>query len=202
MEKVKSFGNKISDSVLWSQLKAGDEESFSMLFERYYGSLVNYGKTLMSSEDIVKDCVQDVFVDIWKYSEKLNAAIVVKAYLFSCVRNRIARFRERDHIFSHVKDVDSFDFMFDFSVEERLIADETMASKVEYLNKCINNLPDRQKEALYLRYHQGLTVEQVAEVLDMNYQSTKNLLHRAISRLRSDFPVSFLALLINYPTNF
>jgi RNA polymerase sigma factor (sigma-70 family) len=202
LKELKLHKDNSRDIALWTQLRLGDEEAFSSLFERYYSTLVNYGKTLMSSEDIVKDCVQDVFVDIWKYSEKLNAAIVVKAYLFSCVRNRIARFRERDHIFSHVKDVDSFDFMFDFSVEERLIADETMASKVEYLNKCIKNLPDRQKEALYLRYHQGLTVEQVAEVLDMNYQSTKNLLHRAISRLRSDFPVSFLALLINYPTNF
>jgi len=202
LEKIWSNIHETSDSALWNQLMLGDEEAFTSLFERYYATLVNYGKTLMSSEDIVKDCVQDVFVDIWKYSEKLNPAIVVKAYLFSCVRNRIARFRERDYIFSHVKDVVSFDFLFDFSVEERLIADETMASKVEYLNQCINNLPDRQKEALYLRYHQGLTVEQVAEVLDMNYQSTKNLLHRTISRLRSDFPVSFLALLINYPTHF
>jgi RNA polymerase sigma factor (sigma-70 family) len=202
LEKVKSFNNKISDSILWSQLKTGDEESFSILFERYYGSLVNYGKTLMSGEDAVKDCVQDVFVDVWKYSEKLDTAIVVKAYLFSCVRNRIARLHKRDHIFSNIKDVESFDFMFDFSIEDRLIADENMANKVDQLNSFINNLPGRQKEALYLRYHQGLTVEQVAEVLEMNYQSTKNLLHRAISRLRNDFPVSLLALLLNSPTNF
>jgi RNA polymerase sigma factor (sigma-70 family) len=72
---------------------------------------------------------------------------------------------------------------------------------VEQLNKSINQLSDRQKEAIYLRYHQGLTVEQVAEVLNLNYQSTKNLLHRAILQLRKDFAISVLFLLLNISLN-
>jgi RNA polymerase sigma factor (sigma-70 family) len=72
---------------------------------------------------------------------------------------------------------------------------------VEQLNKSINQLSDRQKEAIYLRYHQGLSVEQVAEVLNLNYQSTKNLLHRAILQLRKDFPISVLFLLLNFSLN-
>jgi RNA polymerase sigma factor (sigma-70 family) len=76
-----------------------------------------------------------------------------------------------------------------------------MAAKVEQLNVLINKLPSRQKEALYLRYHQGLSVEQVSEVLNMNYQSTKNLLHRAILQLRKDFPVSVLSLFLGVSIN-
>lgn len=201
MDKLRTNNEKLSDSTLWNQLRAGDEEAFSLLFEKYYSSLVNYGKTLMSEGDIVKDCVQDVFVDVWMYRYKLNNAVVVKAYLLSSVRKRIARHHEREHIFSKVKDVDSLDFLFDFSIEDRLIADETMAAKVEQLNRLINDLPARQKEALYLRYHQGLSVEQVAEVLNMNYQSTKNLLHRAILQLRKDFPLSVLALFFEFSIN-
>lgn len=201
MDKLRTNNEKLSDSTLWNQLRSGDEEAFSLLFERYYSPLVNYGKTLMSESDIVKDCVQDVFVNIWSYRYKLNDAIAVRAYLLSCVRKRIARYHEREHIFSKVKDVDSLDFLFDFSIEEQLIADETMAIKVQQLNRLINYLPTRQKEALYLRYHQGLSVEQVAEVLNMNYQSTKNLLHRAILQLRKDFPISVLALFVEFSIN-
>lgn len=201
MDKLRTNNEKLSDSTLWNQLRSGDEEAFSLLFERYYSPLVNYGKTLMSESDIVKDCVQDVFVNIWSYRYKLNDAIAVRAYLLSCVRKRIARYHEREHIFSKVKDVDSLDFLFDFSIEEQLIADETMAIKVQQLNRLINHLPTRQKEALYLRYHQGLSVEQVAEVLNMNYQSTKNLLHRAILQLRKDFPISVLALFVEFSIN-
>lgn len=201
MDKLRTNNEKLSDSTLWNQLRSGDEEAFSLLFERYYSPLVNYGKTLMSESDIVKDCVQDVFVNIWSYRYRLNDAIAVKAYLLSCVRKRIARYHEREHIFSKVKDVDSLDFLFDFSIEEQLIADETTAIKVQQLNRLINHLPTRQKEALYLRYHQGLSVEQVAEVLNMNYQSTKNLLHRAILQLRKDFPISVLALFVEFSIN-
>lgn len=201
MDKLRTNNEKLSDSTLWNQLRAGDEEAFSLLFERYYSPLVNYGKTLMLESDIVKDCVQDVFVNIWSYRYRLNDAIAVKAYLLSCVRKRIARYHEREHIFSKVKDVDSLDFLFDFSIEEQLIADETTAIKVQQLNRLINHLPTRQKEALYLRYHQGLSVEQVAEVLNMNYQSTKNLLHRAILQLRKDFPISVLALFVEFSIN-
>ena len=201
MEKIRSHINNISDSSLWNKLRLGDEEAFSSLFERYYSTLVNYGKTLMTGEDRVKDCVQDVFVDIWTYRYKLNEAMVVKAYLLSSVRKRIARLHHREHIFSNIKNTDSLEFLFDFSIEDRLIADETTAKKVEQLNKSINKLSDRQKEAIYLRYHQGLTVDQVADVLNLNYQSTKNLLHRAILQLRRDFPISALFLLLNFSPN-
>jgi RNA polymerase sigma factor (sigma-70 family) len=202
LENIRSHINNISDSSLWNKLRLGDEEAFSSLFERYYSTLVNYGKKLMTGEDRVKDCVQDVFVDIWTYRYKLNEAIVVKAYLLSSVRKRIARLHNREHIFSNIKNIDSLEFLFDFSIEDRLIADETTAKKVEQLNKSINQLSDRQKEAIYLRYHQGLSVEQVAEVLNLNYQSTKNLLHRAILQLRKDFPISALFLLLNFSPNY
>ena len=202
MKELKLHKDNSSDIALWTQVRLGDEEAFSSLFERYYGSLVNYGKTLMTGEDRVKDCVQDVFVDIWTYRYKLNEAIVVKAYLLSSVRKRIARLHNREHIFSNIKNIDSLEFLFDFSIEDRLIAEETTTKKVEQLNKSINQLSDRQKEAIYLRYHQGLSVEQVAEVLNLNYQSTKNLLHRAILQLRKDFPISALFLLLNFSPNY
>ena len=202
MKELKLQKDNSSDIALWNQLRLGDEEAFSSLFERYYSTLVNYGKTLMTGEDRVKDCVQDVFVDIWTYRYKLNEAIVVKAYLLSSVRKRIARLHHREHIFSNIKNIDSLEFLFDFSIEDRLIADETTAKKVEQLNKSINQLSDRQKEAIYLRYHHGLTVDQVADVLNLNYQSTKNLLHRAILQLRKDFPISALLLLLNFSPNY
>lgn len=186
----------MDDCLLWSQLKAGDEEAFSLLFEKYYGLLVNYGKTLNTESEIVKDCIQDVFVDIWNYRNNLNEARVVKAYLLSSVRKRIVRLHERNHIFSNAINIDSIDFLYEYSIEDRLIADETMAKSVKKINQLINSLPARQSEALYLRYHQGLTVDQVSEVLNINYQSTKNLLHRAILQLRKEFPLTVLITIL------
>lgn len=188
----------ISDETLWKSLKEGNEWAFSSLFERYFCSMVNYGSSLMSHSNQVQDCVQDVFVDIWLYRQSLQDKVVVKAYLFSSVRKRIARLYEREHIFRQTSSVDGLDFLLEFSIEEQLIHDEITASKVNHLNKLLNMLPARQKEALYLRYHQGLTVEQIAEALDINYQSANNLIYRGLQHLRTawtgDLTLIFLVL--------
>jgi RNA polymerase sigma factor (sigma-70 family) len=189
------------DSLLWSALKKGHEKAFSTLFKKYYEHLIRYGNSFSSHTEKVQDCVQDVFADLWLYKHSLNEEVNVKAYLLSSVRNRIARLYERDHIFRNTASTDSIEFLFDFSIEHQLIIDENTADKVQQLNKYINLLPSRQKEALYLRYHQGLNVEQIADMLDVNYQSANNLLHRALLNLRKEWntniPLLLLLLLSN-----
>lgn len=174
----------LTDEALWQRLKMGDEAAFSALFERYYQPLLSYGNSLMPHPEWVQDCVQDVFVDVWLYRNALAEAVVAKAYLLSSVRKRIARLHERDHIFRQTTQLDTIEFSLNFTVEDQLIADEETATRVRQLNLLINALPARQKEALYLRYHQGLTIEQISELLDINHQSAINLLHRAIQHLR------------------
>jgi RNA polymerase sigma factor (sigma-70 family) len=190
------------DSTLWSNLKAGDEKSFSLLFEKYYSDLIRYGNSFSPFKEKVQDCVQDVFTDVWIYRHSLSNSVVVKAYLLSSVRKRIARLQERDYIFMKTSTTDSIEFLFDFSIEHQLISDEESATKVAHLNSFLNNLPARQKEALYLRYHQGLTVEQIAELLQINYQSANNLLHRALLQLRKEWKGNLSLLVLLSSTTF
>ena len=185
------------DLTLWNNLREGDEKSFSILFERYYADLLRYGNSLSPYEEKVQDCVQDVFTDIWVYRNTLQSCVVVKAYLLSSVRKRIARLFERDHIFRKTTTTDSIAFLLEFSVEHELIDDDyATKEKVVHLNKLLNDLPDRQKEALYLRYHQGLSVEQIAEMLDVNYQSASNLLYRGLLSLRKEWKGAFSLFLL------
>lgn len=196
MNSQKLLIEKLNDSILWNALKSGDEKAFSSLFKKYYSHLVRYGNSFSPLPEKVQDCVQDVFTDIWVYRNSLNDNVVVKAYLLSSVRKRIARLQERDHIFRKTTTVDLIPFSFDFTIEEKLIADETMTIKVSQLNQLINHLPARQKEALYLRYHQGLTVEQIAELLNVNYQSANNLIHRALLNIRKNWKVNMSLLFL------
>ena len=150
----------------------------------------------MPDSDRVQDCIQDVFVDVWLYRSSLDESALVKAYLLACVRKRIARFHARDHIFRHTTTLDDIEFSISFTVEDRLIAHEETAARVHQLNRQLNALPPRQKEALFLRYHQGLKTEQIAEILDINYQSANNLLHRAVGQLRRELKGTLPLLLL------
>jgi RNA polymerase sigma factor (sigma-70 family) len=175
-----------SDDQLWNHLIDGEEAAFSKLFERYYPTLLGYGKSFITDADRVQDCTQDVFADIWLYRASLDRSAMVKPYLLSCIRKRMARLYSRDRIFRHTDSLDDVEFSISFTVEDRLIANEETASRIHLLNQQINALPPRQREILFLRYHQGLTTEQVAEILSINYQSASNLLHRALIQLRRE----------------
>ena len=194
MGKIRLDEPQMSDTYLWGLLKSGDEQAFSILFRRYYKKLVQYGRSVTTEQELIPDCVQDVFADIWNYRHNISDSIVVKAYLLTSVRNRIAKKSIESKKFARFSSQDDLFFDFDFSVEEKLILDEDSAEKIRRLNAIINALPPKQKEAIYLRYHMGLSVEQVSSILDMNYQSTKNLLHRTILTLRREFPLSILFL--------
>lgn len=186
----------LDDSELWNNLKSGQEKAFSMLFEKYYSDLVRYGNSLCASDDKVQDCVQDVFTDLWIYRETLAKNVVVKAYLLSSVRKRIIRLDQRNRIFKKASDINNIEFLFDFSIEHQLISDEETASKVAHLNNLINNLPSRQKEALYLRYNQELSVDQIAEMMEVNYQSASNIIFRGIQNLRKEWNTDFSIVLL------
>jgi RNA polymerase sigma factor (sigma-70 family) len=175
----------INDDELWSDLVKGSEKAFSALFRKYHPGLVNYGKSITMHHNIVSDCIQDVFADIWLYRKSLSTPASVRAYLLSGLRKRIARKLERDPIFRQSSGIENIEFSASFTILDELISNEEIRSQVKYLNTLINQLSPRQREALYLRYHQQLSIEQIAEMTQMNYQSVANLLHRAIKQLRN-----------------
>lgn len=196
MQKQHLHTENQDDTKLWKSLVKGDENAFSILFKKHYAHLIRYGNSFIPFPEKVQDCVQDVFTDLWIYRSKLNDDVVVKAYLLSCVRKRITKLKVRDRIFTFNSAIETVSFLFDFSIEHHLIADETTARQVSQLNQLINALPSRQKEALYLRYNQDLSIEQVAHTLDINYQSANNLLHRALLCIRKEWQANLLLLLV------
>jgi RNA polymerase sigma factor (sigma-70 family) len=68
----------------------------------------------------------------------------------------------------------------------------------EKLEKTINALNPREKEAIYLRYKMGLPYEEVARMLDVNYQSARNLIYRAVSKIRNEMNLFVFISLLDY----
>lgn len=69
---------------------------------------------------------------------------------------------------------------------------ETEAFNNANLSKSLNKLPKRQKEAIYLKYYTGLNAKEIAEIMEINYQSVVNLIHKGIKSLKEDITISKL----------
>ena len=71
-----------------------------------------------------------------------------------------------------------------FSAEELMIEQEIVCFKQKSIVKLLNELSSRQKEVLYLKYYSDLSIDEIANVLEINYQSVLNLIHKGIKKLR------------------
>ncbi len=181
---------KKSDEELWQLTRENHESSFNQLMERYLPSLLHYGGKFSEDYALVEDCVQEVLADLWMRRTRETPILSVRAYLFAAVRNRVCREARKAGRTGVLDENDGYS-LFDavFSVEDTWIADESERERLRKLNHLVNRLQPRQKEIIYLRYYQGLEKNQIAEVLDIHYQSVSNLLHRTLTALRKQFTV-------------
>lgn len=188
-----------TDTQWWTEMKQGDEAALGVLIKKHFNPLLNYGYRFVKDEDFVKDCVQEVFIEIWQRREKVSIPDSVKAYLLSSVRKKVLRESYRQQIFRDGP-VQVYDGAagFDRSPEWALIENETVSEISEKVKRSIHKLSKRQQEVLYLQYFQDLSREEIAGIMNINLQSVSNLLQTAFSSFRDHWATMALFAAIYY----
>jgi RNA polymerase sigma factor (sigma-70 family) len=181
--------------ILWDRFRNGDDVSFSILYEAYSGYLYRYGLKLMPNEEELKDCIQDLFVGLFENRKNLPSTDNVLYFLLKVLRNRIIDIfrKERQLVYLPPEEL-QFSVNYSFDPEDDDTEEENEV--LENFEKVLNMLNPRQKEAVYLRYKMNLSYEEVAQMLEINYQSARNLIHRSVSKIRNEMKLSvFISLL-------
>jgi RNA polymerase sigma factor (sigma-70 family) len=177
----------IEDATLWKNFKSGDESAFALIFRTHYEAMFNYGLKFQKDKDLVEDMIQELFLELWKNRQHLSDTDKIKPYLFTAIRRKILS--KQNHQ-SKIKKLFSKDLPKEYAFEivlspETELIDSQAKEKVSHqLKTALEALPPRQKEILYLLFYQDLSYEEIANVMEMNYQSARNLVHRAVTQLR------------------
>lgn len=179
-----------NDSDLWDLFRAGDEVAYSKLIKKYSKPLFNYGFRICQDEDFLKDCVQDVFLELWNRRLRISATQAVKWYLFKAVRLRI--FRERPKWNRGETLDESYEFLVEFNIESKMISDLERVELSDKIKQTLNTLPTRQKEIMYLRFYEGLDFDSIAQIMEISKQSVHNLLQKAYKNFRSEWLITLI----------
>jgi len=180
------------ETNVWKQFIEGDENAFAVLFEQASDKLYRYGMKFTVDEETVKDCIQDLFIKLYKNRNSLPGLENPLFYLFRSLKNLlIDALQQKERIVYlspqeipfHVK------FIYDNQEED---SDDDIKEKFE---EVVNMLSDRQKEAIYLRFQADMSYEEISEILGINYQSVRNLIHRSVEKIRSIISNDLLILL-------
>ncbi|MBN7811113.1 sigma-70 family RNA polymerase sigma factor [Algoriphagus sp. H41] len=173
------------ESAYWLRLKDGDQSALRFFYELYVDELFGFGMTLTGSESQVKDAVQDVFLELWRYHSSVNSSVNVKFYLYKCLANRI--FREgRESKKSeavHQKYMEEHGAIVE-SAESKLANFQVEAHLKVKLSEAIEDLPKRQKAVIDCLYFQDFSYEETSQIMNINLRSTYTLAWKAVSNLK------------------
>ncbi|MCW9707800.1 RNA polymerase sigma factor [Fodinibius salsisoli] len=207
-EGRESTGNGYAESrQLWEQFLGGDLEAWERIFTLFYKDLYGYGLKLSARPELTKDCIQELFVVLWERRDHLDEVQSIKAYLLASLRRKLLKRlkKKRKHFTSLEQEDTSHSVDIQFSPEELIIKRERENSKLQALYEAFDALPDRQKEVLYLKYFNGMSYEEIQEILEISYQSIRNHIYRAVKRLRnilneniSEITISLLPFLFSF----
>jgi RNA polymerase sigma factor (sigma-70 family) len=189
--------NKISHTesttVLWQQFKAGDRAAFNNLLAQYYPLVLNYGVRLMDDIEFVEDCLQDFFIELWQKRENLGEAPNLKGYLLLSFKRRLIREKQKQNRLGVVTNaVEDYNFDVEFDIETHLIDQEIDTENHRQLKQLTEKLTKRQREALYLRFHQDLSYHEIGELMSINQHSAINLVYDALRLLRQNWRVGLI----------
>ena len=183
--------SEIPDATLWKSLKGGDTQAFGALYERYAKSLVSYSYRITGDTHLIKDCLHELFLEIWKNREGLKEIEHIKYYLFHSLRNKIRKKLRLSIQKEQKNSVFSEEAMFIESYEALLIDRQLEEEMTLHLKKALLKLTARQQEAITLRYYNNFSNEEIAGIMGISYQAATNLLHLALKLLRKELHLLF-----------
>ncbi|EON78284.1 RNA polymerase ECF-type sigma factor [Lunatimonas lonarensis] len=176
--------DSLPEKELWLLFKRGNESAFITIYTRYFDGLFSYGRKLTSNEELLKDLIQDLFIYLRANRSTVGNVESIKFYLFKSLKNRIIKEQSRWYSkFTYLKA--DFDFEFHPSPEQILISRQLDDAKALKLNRALQQLSPRKKEAIYYLYFEGMDYPQIQQLMNIgNIKSVRNLVYKALTHLR------------------
>ena len=182
------------DRDFWERMREGDEQALAVLFRRHYAMLYGYGLKLACEDELVKDCIQEVFAYIWEKRQNLAAVDSVRAYLLVALRRQVLKSLERQQ--QRQASYQQFDReqpQMSISPEDFWVMAETEKAERRALQKALQEIPLRVREALYLKTFEGLNYREIACIMNISPQVARNYVSEAFHRLRQSLAAQKIA---------
>lgn len=163
---------------------AGDNGAFAQLYDMYVQMLFNYGSKITQDQELLKDCIHDVFMKVYSKRHEQNAINNLGSYLIISLKNRLLdEFRRKT--FTTEDAVEDYEYRYSTTdVEHDYLFQERQDLQTAQVAHLMQNLTRRQRQAITLYYIEQRKYEEICHIMQMNYHSVRNLMHRGMLKLR------------------
>ena len=178
-----------SDAETWKMFKEGDDGAFVFIYRGYIQSLYHLGMQFTASEALVKDCLQDFFMELREKKNRLGYTDNIKLYLFKSFRRRIIAYKKKESRFistDHFRDT----FAIEFATDEKIINAQFSSDQLNQLKAAIERLSPKYREIVYFYFYQNLSYQEIAGILNYDHvSSARRAVYRVLKKLRKFMPM-------------
>ena len=166
MEERKNID--LETNLLWQKFLDGDDVSFDRLYSKYIQTLFVYGLQFTSDRELVKDCIQDVFLKIYETKDQFHHVNNIPVYLRIALKNKIINYLKREEIYKYV-DTSEFSVIDDITADRNLEWLEEEQLNRKRIEAILKLLTPQQRKVVQYRYIDELSLEEISMQMRINY---------------------------------
>ena len=172
---------------VWDQFRQGSEHAFTSIYRRYVQHLYRYGKQFTASKYLIEDSIHDLFVELWHRRAAYGNVLDLKWYLLSSFKHRLFKNLQKAKRWEpEINDECETGVVFSHEVE--IISNQIIEERRQYILRSISTLTRREKEAITLRFYNGLSYEEIAATMSVSVKSAYKLMYRAFEGMKKHIP--------------
>ena len=172
------------DLYHWQQLQKGSQKALEALYDTFFSQLFRYGLQLVPDRPFVQDVLQDFFVELYSRHGTLSDIRQVRSYLYVAFRRKLLRLHRKQQRFTPYG-IGHHPEPCTLSHEQRLVLQQLGETRQALLAKAFDQLSQRQKEAIFLRFYEEMDYDEIAAVLELKeVKYARTLIYRSIAALR------------------
>ncbi len=178
-DKAQHTNNEL---LLWQAIQQGDQAAFATLYDAHIHALYRYAQRITQDEVLIADAIQDIFLELWRSRQRLACPQAFRHYLLGMLRNRLILLHKKNNFISTDSDITA-----DLSIspENEYIHLEQQQTQQKHLGSYLKMLPSNHQQVLALRFYEEMSYAEIADLMGIKEQSVRNIVQRAISKLRS-----------------
>lgn len=175
----------MNQKEIWSNFKAGDKAAFESVYKFCVDDMFAYGLKLNPNKELVKDCLQQVFVDIYERRNEISQPADIKFYFLKALKHSIYKRQKKENKKTLFVDIANLEFNTEYNFEDKRILSEIDAKKKQLIEKAVDSLSNKQREIMYLRFTVGLGYDEISKIVLIDSSSVRKQVYRAIKKLRN-----------------
>ncbi|AKP52975.1 RNA polymerase sigma factor [Cyclobacterium amurskyense] len=181
--------SSLPEVEIWYLIKSGNQQAFSYIYKTFSKDLYKYGHKFTQDTSLIEDVIQDLFVHIWDLKENISIKNSIKFYLFACFRRELIKKVKISNKNESLEEVHS-KFKWEMSFLEILDENQIILESHNKISLALDQIPLRQKEAIYLRYIQELSYDEISKLMNVQVPSVYNLIFKGLKKLKKILPFS------------